>query len=584
LFNSDAGAFTTSSSTGDTLTIRGGGLYNQSTATQTLAVPIALAANQVWNAAEGDLLISGSSLLNGTSELTLAGGHDITISAAIEAGSGAIIKTGTGTLTLAGANTYTGATTVSEGTLLATNSSALGSTAGGTTVAAGAVLELQNSASIGAEALALDGTLRSNSGANAYGGAISGTGVVTVGGGSLTLSGTTANTYTGATTVNDGSLILAKTAGTTAVSGALTIGDSSGAASSAIVQLTNANQIADTTAVTLLADGRLDLNGQNETVGSLGSAAAAANIQLGAGTLTTGGDNSSTTFAGVIAGSGGLTKAGTGTFTLTGANTYTGTTSVNAGTLLLGGTGVIADTSAVSVGAAGVLDLNNRTETVGSIAGAGSILIGTGQLIAGADNTSTAFSGTLTGDSTAILTKNGTGTLTIAGDFNAGAADFAGTVNLNAGGLAFDVDNAFTGTLNVFAGTTLRLSDAILSVANLNFTGSGTITLDFSGTSSLSVEHLTIAAGITINVINWTNATDYFYTQNWAGAVPEVRGDSPMNQVVFADFTANDTKWQWYDQQVTPVPEPSTYGALLLAAVTGLLGYRRWRAGRQPRG
>jgi fibronectin-binding autotransporter adhesin len=565
----------------------GGGAAGTTAAVTMTSGTLNLGGNLTYNAANdpNGATISGGTLGLGANRVftvadSAAASSDLTISSVISGAGFGIDKQGAGTFVLAGANTYTGATTVTDGTVIATHSSALGTTAGGTSVAGAAVLELQNNVTIGAEALALTGTLRSNSGTNTFGGAISGTGTVTVGGGSLTLSGTAANTYNGATTVGDGSLILAKTAGTNAVAGPLTIGDGSGSASSAVVQLTNANQIADTAAVTLLADGRLNLAGRNETVGSVDSAATAANIQLGAGTLTTGGSNASTSFAGVIAGTGGLTKAGTGTFTLTGANTYTGATTISQGTLRLGGAGVLADTTAVTVGAAGVFDLNNQTETVGSIAGAGAILIGTGQLITGADDTSTSFTGTLTGDSTAILAKNGTGTLTFGGDVNAGAADFAGIINLNAGGLAFDVDNAFTGTLNVFAGTTLKLSDANLSVANLNFAGSGSITLDFSGASTLNVDHLTIAAGITVNVINWTNATDYFFAQNWAGAVAEVRGASPMNQVVFASFTAADTKWQSYDHQVTPVPEPSTYGALLIGAVGALLGWRRWRQRR----
>ena len=56
-------------------------------------------------------------------------------------------------------------------------------------------------------------------------------------------------------------------------------------------------------------------------------------MTLGAGTLTTGGDNTSTAFAGVISGnSGALIKAGNGTLTLSGANTFTGATTVSAGT------------------------------------------------------------------------------------------------------------------------------------------------------------------------------------------------------------------------------------------------------------
>ena len=42
-------------------------------------------------------------------------------------------------------------------------------------------------------------------------------------------------------------------------------------------------------------------------------------------------------------------------------------------------------------------------------------------------------------------------------------------------------------------------------------------------------------------------------------------------------WTGANTKWQSYDNQITPVPEPSTYGALLMGALGALLGYRRYR-------
>ena len=66
--------------------------------------------------------------------------------------------------------------------------------------------------------------------------------------------------------------------------------------------------------------GTLNLNGNSQTIASL---AGGGNVSLGAGaggTLTTGGSNASTTYSGVISGTGGLAKAGSGTFTVTGVN------------------------------------------------------------------------------------------------------------------------------------------------------------------------------------------------------------------------------------------------------------------------
>jgi autotransporter-associated beta strand protein len=73
----------------------------------------------------------------------------------------------------------------------------------------------------------------------------------------------------------------------------------------------------------------------SETIGSLaGGTTAAGVVNVASGTLTTGGDNTSTTFAGQLTGAGNMVKAGAGMMTLTGAaNTLGGTTTVSAGTL-----------------------------------------------------------------------------------------------------------------------------------------------------------------------------------------------------------------------------------------------------------
>jgi autotransporter-associated beta strand protein len=90
-----------------------------------------------------------------------------------------ITKAGTGTLILSGPNTHTGTTTVSTGVLRASNDNALGTTAGGTTVASGATLELTGDVTITGEALTLNGdgvggngALRNVSGNNTFAGPI----------------------------------------------------------------------------------------------------------------------------------------------------------------------------------------------------------------------------------------------------------------------------------------------------------------------------------------------------------------------------------------------------------------------------
>ena len=175
-----------------------------------------------------------------------------------------------GSWILSGSNSYVGTTTVAGSSILRiANADALGTTAAGTTVQNGGVLELAGGISVGAEALSLQGTgislggaLRNISGDNSYGGAITlaggtrinsdagtltlsnitnsqnltidgagnttvsgnittGTGTLTkVGAGTLTLSG--ANTYTGATVVSEGSMIVN---GSTAAGSSFTVDD-----------------------------------------------------------------------------------------------------------------------------------------------------------------------------------------------------------------------------------------------------------------------------------------------------------------------------------------------------------------------
>ena len=119
--------------------------------------------------------------------------------------------------------------------------------------------------------------------------------------GKFTLSAT--NTFTGDVTVNDG-----------------------------ILTLEGSEAIEDTVAVIVNNPGTLQVSHQ-ERIGSL---AGDGNVQLNSSILT-GGNNDTTAFTGPIFGFGGLTKEGSGVFTLdnpNGTNTYSGETFVNEGTLL----------------------------------------------------------------------------------------------------------------------------------------------------------------------------------------------------------------------------------------------------------
>ncbi len=282
---------------------------------------------------------AGGNVTLGAGTLTTGGNNGTTTYTGILSGTGGLTKQGTGIFTLSGANTYTGATTINAGTLTLGAANRIADTSA-LTVAGGATFNLNNFAETigslaGAGTVTLGTGILTAGGDNSsttYSGVMSGTGGLTkAGAGIFTLSG--ANTYTGATTINAGTL-----------------------------QVAGGAAIADTSAVTLanVAGATLDLNGTNETIGSLaGGGALGGNVTLGVGTLTAGGNNAATTYSGVLSGTGGLTKAGTGIFTLSGANTYTGATTINAGTLTLGAANRIADTSALTVAGGATFNLNN---------------------------------------------------------------------------------------------------------------------------------------------------------------------------------------------------------------------------------
>ncbi len=281
-------------------------------------------------------------------------------------GGGSITKNGVGELGLTSSNSYSGLTTVNDGHLLVDDSFALGTTSGGTIVNSGAVLALRFDVHVAAEPLTLSGTgqstfgaLSSSFGSNSWAGnitlaadtlitvdsgdflnlsgSISGAHNLTEGQtGTLMFSGGTANSFSNMI-VNSGTLVLAKTIANVSIPGDLTIGDGSGGINADKVRLDLDNQIADSAAINVSSSGLLDLNDQIDSTGAIDAGSSSARIDLGSGTIREGLDNGTATFAGVILGTGTMFKLGSGTWTLTGNNTYSGNTTVSAGTLVVDG-------------------------------------------------------------------------------------------------------------------------------------------------------------------------------------------------------------------------------------------------------
>lgn len=140
---------------------------------------LALAANQSFTAATGNLAITGNIFTNGYT-LTSDGARTTSISGNIS-GEGSLVKSGSGTTILTGSNTYTGGTTVLEGILAGTTQSLRG------TIVNNGVVNFEQS---------LNGI---------YAGVMSGTGsLIKSGAGAVLLSGN--NSYSGGTTINSGVL------------------------------------------------------------------------------------------------------------------------------------------------------------------------------------------------------------------------------------------------------------------------------------------------------------------------------------------------------------------------------------------
>src|SRR5881296_3275153 len=295
-------------------------------------------------------------------------------------------------------------------------------------------------------------------------GVISGAGGLTKSGsGTVTLSA--ANTYTGVTTINVGTIAIAADAGLGAAPGAPTAG-----------KLTFGGGTLRTTASFTVAANR--------------------GIALtGAGTIST--DPGTTlTYGGIIAGASPLTKAGTGTLIVSGANTYTGATAISAGTLQLGATNAVPSGSAVTVSGGAIFDLRGFSDAIGSLAGAGTVTSGAAgavTLTAGGNNGSTTFSGVIqNGSATVAVTKVGTGTLTLSGT------------------------NTYTGSTTVSGGTLLVNGSQGSSAVSLNggtLGGTGTVGPITSTGSGGSVTPGVGVGILSSGNVNWSSGSPGFVVQ-----------------------------------------------------------------------
>ncbi|HHA3569243.1 TPA: autotransporter-associated beta strand repeat-containing protein [Salmonella enterica subsp. enterica serovar Havana] len=369
-----------------------------------------------------EALGTGNVTDNATLEMNTGGDFDNAIS-----GSGQVVKSGDETLTLSGANSYTGGTTISGGTLVASNVEALGT---------GDITD--------------NATLELNTGGD-FDNVISGSGqVVKSGDKTLTLSGS--NTYTGGTTISGGTLVASNV-------DALGSGD---VTDNATLEMNTggdfANNIGGTGSVVKSGDKTLTLSGTNSYTGGTtisGGTLVASNVEaLGTGDVTdnatlelnTGGD-----FDNAISGSGQVVKSGDKTLTLSGANSYSGATTISGGTLIAThvnalGTGAIDNRASLLLDASGQFTVTDLTTESG-----GNTEIGAG---------STLQATTLTQKSDSTLTINLNSNTVDPVIHAASQVSLAGTLDITGVGDVLDSDPASTDDLDTF---TLIASDKTIA-------------------------------------------------------------------------------------------------------------------------
>jgi autotransporter-associated beta strand protein len=478
---------------------------------------------------------------------------------------------------------YRSATTINGGTLkLGTNSEANLRNYGDVVVNSGAVLDLGSCTNESVGSISGSGRITSSGSGSLVltmsynnptsttfsglieNGSATSIGLYKNGSGTLTLSG--ANTYTGLVTVNQGIINVRNNTALGTIAGGVSV------TNGATLQLQGGVSIG-TEALTLRGDG-VNSYGALESVSGVNSwsgdvtLAAASRIGSDADSLSVSGNINLATFgltvgnfvgngnmllSGILSSTstgGTLTKSGGSRVTLTGGNTYTGTTSVVGGLLIVKHNTALGGTGAVTVNNTGSLALSNNI-SIGS--GKSLTLLGAGfsgtvvGALANIDGNNTwvgtittqtnnayirSVSGTLTlsgnialnittyfgGSSNIISTgiisggqplfKDGTGTFTIGG---AGNNTYTGATNLTDGTLKYgSATGGSSGSAFFFSGGTLDDGGYNLSLGTLNLTANSTLNIGATQhaiTFSSHTATFTAATILTINGWNGTSAT-----------------------------------------------------------------------------
>jgi autotransporter-associated beta strand protein len=321
------------------------------------------------------------------------------------------------------------------------------------------------------------GSLTVSSNGNNY--TFSGTGKITgttglIKNGTSTLTIATANDFSGATQINGGTIVALNSAGAATGTGSTTIAS-------------NASLIV----------------GDNATAGA-GNLAGSIN---NAGSLVINRPDAFTLPANV-SGTGGVTFSGSGTTTIGGSLSYSGTTAITNGEVLGGAGGSFSPASTVSLASSATIDVNGTTQTVGGLAGPGTVSLNGGALTFGSGGDAN-FAGTING-SGGGLGYSGTGTVSLTGSLT-----YTGPTTVNNGTLILSpAGGATLGGSSPFSGPNFEVAPNATNVGSVVIASGVTInasTFGVADTNAGGVGSVTMTGG-TVNV----NQLDL--AQNGAGA------------------------------------------------------------------
>lgn len=326
-----------------------------------------------------------------------------TIDAAL-AGAGGIDKRDLGTLVLTGTNSYAGGSTISDGAVQISIDANLGATSGALTFDGGTLRTTAGFTTARATTLrSAGGTIETQSGVLTHNGTLEGTGALAkTGAGTLILGAD--NSYAGGTTISSGTLQVGNGGTTGSIVGdvtnnaslvfhrssAVTFGGAirgSGAVTKLNGSLLTLTGASSYSGGTMLKAGRIDV-GHSSALGS-GTLAmdegttlgfASDGLNLANAVLLTGTSDPvidtgafTETLSGVISGGGALTKNGSGTLVLAGANTYAGATDVSAGSMRAGAANAFSAGSAHTVAAGAKLDTGGLDQRVAALRNNGTV-------------------------------------------------------------------------------------------------------------------------------------------------------------------------------------------------------------------